>query len=149
MSKDMSGFKELEKFFKKAGKESKDKSERAVKAGGEAIQKIARENVSVDQGQLRQSIISTNFTAKDGFGAEIGPTVKHGPFIEFGTKPHFPSVEALERWAEMNGMAGAGYAIAKKISKVGTKEKPYLVPAFNKVAPKVLKSLEKILKGIE
>ncbi len=149
MASNIKGLGIVEKFLSTIGKETELKLGRVLIAGGNAIQKISRENVSVNQGLLRQSIISTKNFAPDELEVEVGPTAFYGPFIEFGTRPHFPPVEPLERWAQLHGMAGAGFAIAKKISREGTKPKPYLIPAFNKVAPKVFKKLNQVIQGID
>lgn len=52
---------------------------------------------------------------------------KYGIFVEKGTGPHFPPVAPLERWAhlKLGAPAGAGFAIARKISKKGTKAQPF------------------------
>ena len=98
-----------------------------------AIQTQAKDNVralgAIDNGQLRQSI--TIDTVARGFGAEVGPEEPYGLYIELGTRKHFPPVQPLEEWAHRHGMEkGAGYAIARKISKEGSQARPFLLPAF-------------------
>ncbi|MBU1173740.1 MAG: hypothetical protein KKD44_29570, partial [Proteobacteria bacterium] len=51
---------------------------------------------------------------------KVGTIVQYAPFIEFGTKPHFPPVEPIEAWASRHGMAGMGFVIARAISRRGT-----------------------------
>lgn len=65
----------------------------------------------------------------DGLQAEIGPTAPYGPYVEFGTRPHFPPMEALEGWARRHGFSSA-WPICKKIAERGLPARPYLSPAF-------------------
>lgn len=149
MAGNIKGLGIVKKFLATVGKPTELKLGRVLIAGGNAIQKIARENAPIDQGGLRNSIISTKNFAPDELEVEVGPTVLYAPFIEFGTKAHFPPVEPIERWAQRHGMPGAGFAIARKIASRPTKARPFLIPAFNKVAPKVFKKLNKVIQGID
>lgn len=64
--------------------------------------------------------------------------VPHAAAVEFGSKPHFPPVKAitgreemLDKWARIKlGDPTAAFLIARKISKVGTKAQPFMIPAF-------------------
>ncbi len=55
--------------------------------------------------------------------AIVGTNVQYAPFIEFGTKPHFPPLDALRAWLGKKGRPpkSAAFAIALKISREGTK----------------------------
>jgi hypothetical protein len=125
------GARELDREFDRQLKKC-DGVKRVINEMAIAIQTQAQDNVralgAVDNGQLRQSI--TVDTVSRGFGAEIGPEEPYGLYIELGTRKHFPPVQPLEEWAHRHGMDGAGYAIAKKISKRGTQARPFLLPAF-------------------
>jgi len=149
------GEKALKKFLDKVGTDTRNKIRRAVVAGGNAVQKKARENLASnktnDTGNLTNSIISTKTLGKDEFITEIGPTVDYGAHVEFGTRPHFPPTLPLKRWAERHGFSNPVFAaemIALKISHRGTRAQPYLIPAFNVVSPKVFKKIDSIVKGI-
>lgn len=85
----------------------------------------------VDTGRLRTSI-TTNV---EQLRATIGPTVHYAPYVEFGTRPHWPPPGALQPWASRHGFpAGAkGDAIVRWIiSRRGTKAHPFLRPAAQK-----------------
>lgn len=83
-------------------------------------------------------------------------------YIENGTKPHFPPLDAIRRWISVkpvlprplpNGKLPTdnqlAYLIGRKISKVGTKAKPFLKPTItdfdliNKVYNEVLTLINK------
>lgn len=121
---------------------------RDLKDAGIQIEKEAKDNVSVDRGNLQVSIKS-EFDRNKTTGAsrvDIFPKEFYGVFLEFGTRPHFPPSAPLIDWAVRHGMPpSAGYAIQQKIGKEGTKPAPYLIPAYNKVAPKYKKNIDKTI----
>lgn len=80
-----------------------------------------------DTGNLANTVIVE--TKADGLQAEIGPTAPYGPYPEFGTRPHFPPMEALEDWARKHGFESA-WPICRAIAKRGLPARPYLSPAF-------------------
>lgn len=83
-----------------------------------------------NQGTLRESVDVVESTPRRGV---VGVGEKYGLYIEKGTRPHFPPVAPLERWAQTKlGKKGIGFLIARKISRVGTKAKPFVEPAFEK-----------------
>ncbi len=58
----------------------------------------------------------------------------HSAAVEFGTKPHWTSVENLKAWARRKlGDENAAYAIQRKIAKFGTDRHPFMVPALMEV----------------
>jgi len=155
MASEVQGAEELRRFILGLQPEVRNKVKRVLNAGGSAIQRQARKNLvlnqSNDQGELTNSIITTNAFKKDNLSVEVGPTAKHGPFIEFGTEPHFPPLLPLKRWAERHGIENPdSFArnLSNKIGWRGTEEKPYLIPAFNKIGPKVIKELKKALRSL-
>lgn len=89
-------------------------------------------------------------------------------FIENGTKPHFPPVDAIKKWIKVKHILPRplasgklpttdqlAYLIGRKISKVGTKAKPFLKPTItdfdliNKVYNEVTNLLNKQLEDLE
>ena len=153
MASKLEGFKELEAFIKKLDPVTKKRLMRVLNAGGNAIQRQARltlkANETNDQGDLSNSITSTSQFRPGTLAVEVGPTVKHGPFIEFGTKPHFPPQLPLKRWAERHGIEDPeqfARNLQLKIGWRGTEAQPYLIPAFNKIGPKIIKRLDQELR---
>ena len=89
-------------------------------------------------------------------------------FIENGTKPHFPPVDAIKKWISVKPILPRplksgklptdnqlAYLIGRKISKVGTKAKPFLKTTITdfdlvgKIYDEVTNLLNKQLEDLE
>lgn len=89
-------------------------------------------------------------------------------YIENGTKPHWPPVDAIKKWISVKPVLPRplksgklptsnqlAFLIARKISRVGTKAKPFLKPTItdfdliNKVYNEVVNLLNKQLEDLE
>jgi HK97 gp10 family phage protein len=146
MKVDVKGLKEVEKSIDELlSKEGMIKRE--VMATALDIQKKAKKKLrswkAVDTGHLSNSIIVDS--VQGGAAAEIGPTAPYGPYVEFGTKPHFPPPSALEDWARHHGFDSA-WPICKIIAKRGLKERPYLEPAYEEEKEGFVERIKKILE---
>ena len=109
----------------------------------------ARENLtndgSISDGNLRRSITGQAFMDREGVSMGIiGSALKYAPYVEYGTRPHFPPVSALYDWVRKKlGISGEkliksiSFLIARKISKVGTYASPYLTPAIDNQSRKL------------
>jgi HK97 gp10 family phage protein len=149
--------KQFAKWLESLQPEVADKMSRIMIEGGNRIQKEAMNTVaknSHNTGNLLNHIDSTtNITGKIATEIIIGTTVPYAPYVEYGSGPHKSSNNSsqfrddLKRWCELHGLPF--WPVYKKIVKNGIKEKPFLIPAFNKIAPKVQKALEKVLKEIK
>ena len=150
--------KQFAKWLESLQPEVADKMSRIMVEGGNKIQKEAMNTVaknSHNTGNLLNHIDSTaNITGKIATEVIIGTSVPYAPYVEYGSGPHKSSKGSAEfkddikRWCELHGIKN-WYAVYKKIVKNGIKEKPFLIPAFNKIAPKVQRALEKVLKEIK
>jgi len=67
--------------------------------------------------------------------------VLYAIYVEKGTRPHFPPVEAIRR--SMKVTEQHAWAIARSIARKGTKAYPYLMPAADALYP-TLKSRIKL-----
>ncbi len=141
------GHKELQKHLKTASVEKQKRIKAETYASGIDVQKAAVKNLKEsgawDLGTVAYSILVDR--VKGGAAVEIGPTAPHGPYVEWGTKPHFPPLDALEGWARRHGFDSA-WPIAKKISEKGTPAKPFLLPAYLAVVNKYYNRLKEILR---
>jgi len=141
------GTKELQKEIERMSKRQVAESKREVYASGIDIQRKAKEKLrghkAWDQGNLANSIMVD--LIKSGAIAEIGPEAPYGPYVEGGTKPHFPPPDALEGWARRHGFDSA-WPICKAIAKRGLKARPYLYPAYLEIEPKFHENLLRILR---
>jgi len=110
--------------------------ERTMYRSTEMIKNRARELVPVDTGNLRRSIRDIVQVGEREIKGIIGPTEPYGAPVEFGARPHFPPVGALERWANKRGINP--WALAVSISRKGTRPHPFLIPAFEQFKNKII-----------
>ena len=77
----------------------------------------------VDTGRLRASIT----TFLEPRRAMVSATAFYAPYVEYGTRPHFPPVSALRPWAKRHGNMSA-WALARAIARRGTRPHPFMAP---------------------
>lgn len=104
----------------------------------------ARRRVPIDLGNLKASI--QYYISKNGTEADITAEEKYASAVEFGTSPHFPPIQALEGWAGRKGIPA--FLVARKISKEGTPAQPFMRPAFEKIKPKFVKALVRLMRYV-
>lgn len=102
-----------------------DQSTRYVKG---QIRDEIRSNRITNTGNLARSVAIEPVKPNRG---RVYVSEMYGAAVEFGSRPHFPPVAPLERWAQTKlGKSGIGFLIARKIARVGTKANPFVAPAF-------------------
>jgi HK97 gp10 family phage protein len=106
-----------------------------AKAG--AVTELAmKEQAPVDTGRLRASIVPVLFATR----VTIGPTVNYAPFVEFGTRPHWPPQGALQPWARRHGFPVGplgDFLVRRAIALRGTKAQPFVGPGIRKALPQI------------
>ena len=79
-----------------------------------------KKETPVDTGRLRASI-----THKvEPFRAVVGTNVAYAPHVEFGTRPHWPPLAALQPWARRHGFPAGrqgAFLVARAIARRGTR----------------------------
>ena len=109
-------------------------------------EKLTQEH-GADTGELKSSII-----VKVENNSIIIEMSEQGKYIEFGTPPHMPPVEALQGWVRRKWGAGskdgdpknmaAAWRLAYAIKRRGTRPYPFIRPTFNnELIPIVQKNL--------
>ncbi len=88
------------------------------------VQRAAMQNAPVDTGRLRASITPEVVTQGKTVMGIVGSVVAYAPFVELGTRPHWPPLAALEVWARRHGRSAA-YG-QKLIASRGTPAVRYL-----------------------
>ncbi len=86
----------------------------------------ARTLAPVDTGRLRASIlpeVRSNALTGSVMGV-VGSNVDYAPYMELGTKAHFPPLSALEVWAKRHGTTA--FVVAKAIARKGIKARRFL-----------------------
>lgn len=84
----------------------------------------------VDTGRLRASITPEVFRGANEIYGIVGTNVEYAPYVEFGTRPHWPPLSALEVWASRHHTTA--YLVALGISRHGTAARKFLTNAFEK-----------------
>lgn len=114
----------------------------------------AKRRVSVGTtGDLERSIIIQRVYWDRGILHGLwGTTLEYGLYVEVGTGPHMPPVDALKQWAQRHlGSEDAAWGLALHIAKHGTKEHPYLRPAadehYSSLARNIKRAWEKMSAG--
>lgn len=114
-------------------------------AGDECVQ-LAQINLhrmkppGIDTGALVQSI-----QARHGkLHSVVFSNLKYAPYIEFGTKPHFPPLDAIKAWVrrKLRKPESLAYPIARAIGKRGTPPRPFLSTALKTVQKRLLAQMK-------
>jgi len=84
----------------------------------------ARRYAPVDTGRLRASIVPDVRRIGDDVVGIVGTNVDYAPYMELGTRPHFPPVSALMVWARRHHINA--FLVARAISRRGLKARPFL-----------------------
>lgn len=118
--------------------------EKFLDRGAFYIQGEARKNAPKDTGRLGNSI----GTDKPNPSARsIGPSVKYGEDVEFGTDPHNVSIGEISGWAKRKGLNP--YAVQEAISLRGTKAQPFMQPAATASEGKIASLVPVLASEIE
>ena len=85
-------------------------------------------NAPVDTGRLRASITSALDTRSLPLWGKVTTNVFYAPYVEFGTRPHFPPPAALEVWASRHGIPT--FLVCRAIARRGTKAHRFMQRAW-------------------
>lgn len=117
--------------------------------GSQAVQaKVvidAREYVPTGvTGTLSQSIQAGDVVVTDdNIVAFVVANADYASFVEFGTRPHFPPIEALRDWcAKFLGDESLAFVVARAISRRGTLAHPFMGPALLQNMPVFKRAME-------
>ncbi|MCD6663508.1 MAG: hypothetical protein LT082_08920 [Comamonas sp.] len=96
------------------------------------VQREAQERTPKVTGKTAASIASDAFATPVGVIGIVGSSQPSATFIELGTKPHMPPVEALVPWVravlgvDRKRERSVAYLVARKIARKGTKaQRPF------------------------
>ncbi len=116
------------------------------------VQNQARQKAPVDTGRLRSSIATQVDHSTPPMWGKIGTNVKYAPFVEFGTRPHWPPPGALQPWARRHGFPPGpegDFLVRRAIARHGTRAQPYLIPALEESMGDIRRFLDKMADEIE
>lgn len=146
----VNGIKELQRDFSNGSKIVDINLQKAMDYSTTRVKQNVREEIVnrgiTNQGGLQKSVNVYESTPKRGV---VGVGEKYGLYVEQGSRPHFPPVAAIERWAQTKlGVRGAGFLIARKIARVGTKAHPFVAPAFSRSKVFIQQQFDTAIKNI-
>jgi len=110
------------------------------------IHRSARLNAPVDTGRLRASITPSVTATENVIKGIVGSNVVYAPYVELGTRPHFPPISALETWARSHGTSA--FLVARAISRRGTKAVKYLQRAYEENIGRIMSMINLAVKKI-
>lgn len=137
-----------------------DASRRRMEAAALIIEAGARDKSPVFMGLLRSSWTHQVEALAGEVKGIVGNPVHYAPMQEFGTgllcdgpggtgSAHYPPAAALGRWAELHGMAGMEYAIARAIgARGGLEPKRMLRDSLEQNRGAAQDQLEKVLDDV-
>lgn len=100
----------------------------------------------VDTGRLRASITPSVTATENVIKGIVGSNVVYAPYVELGTRPHFPPISALETWARSHGTSA--FLVARAISRRGTKAVKYLQRAYEENIGRIMSMINLAVKKI-
>lgn len=106
----------------------------------------AKKNAPVDTGRLRASLTpEVRSVGADVIGI-VGTNVVYAPYMELGTRPHWPPPGALAVWARRHHMSE--FAVRLSISIKGTKPRWFLKSAYEDNLDRIKSILDRAMKKI-
>ena len=110
------------------------------------ITRDAKTLAPVDTGRLRASITPDVQLEADAVLGVVGSNVLYAPYMELGTRPHWPPRGALAVWAERHGIPE--FLVMRAIAMRGTKAYKFLQGAFEQNKDRIERILEHTVEGI-
>jgi HK97 gp10 family phage protein len=138
------GLDEFRRALRRFPKVAKRGAKRGMKRGVLRVQRSARQSAPVDTGRLRASIAYVVRVLANGVRGIVGSAVEYAPFVEFGTRPHWPPIAALETWARRHGTSA--FVVARAIAQRGTEARNYLRDALKENASKVARDISREIR---
>ena len=120
------GLEELRAALRKFPDAAKRGAKRGLTSGVIRVHRSAREYAPKDTGQagLTGSITYKVESLVGGVRGIVGSAKFYAPYMEFGTKPHWPPPGALATWAERHGIPE--FLVCRAIAQHGTKPRRFL-----------------------
>ncbi|SMB97951.1 phage protein, HK97 gp10 family [Thermanaeromonas toyohensis ToBE] len=149
-----------EEMFKAMVDAITEQLEKGLEDIGGQIERRAKRKAPTDTGALRRSITAQ----REGLTEKVGSNLHYAPYVEFGTRPHWPPVEPIREWVWRNrgkfGITGRGkkankevdrvtFLVRAKIAKRGTAPRRYLRDALEEVKPRIAKVLAYYVRRAE
>ena len=110
------------------------------------LQRDARIFAPVNIGRLQSSIVPAIRATPDTVEGVVGTDVDYAPYMEFGTRPHFPPIAALQVWADRHGVSA--FLVARAIARRGLAPRRYMQRSFEKNKSAIERRFERAIAEI-
>jgi len=110
---------------------------RALKKSAKAVEEEVKPLTPVNLGDLKRNIKSSATKTEARVGVRGTPR-KYAPYVEFGTRPHWPPLEPILRWVTQKAR-GKGFRGAFGIQRRGQKRQAQLYAAARGVQAAIAK----------
>jgi HK97 gp10 family phage protein len=117
-----------------------------MRAATSIVSSTARQNAPVDTNVLKASIMPKVISRDKMTTGVVGSNVHYAPFMELGTRPHWPPLAALEGWARRHGTTA--YVVARAIARRGLKPRHYLRRALESNQGKIIQIFNSFVKRV-
>lgn len=104
------------------------------------VQRDAKRLAPVDTGRLRASITPEIRQRGNTVQGVVGTNVVYAPPVEFGSRPHYPPISALQVWARRHGMNA--FVLQRAIGRRGTKAHRFFQQAFDQNRDRIVELLD-------
>lgn len=145
------GAKELIESMQRLRGAVQSEGRRFLKAWSDYTVKQAQINIlnvgAVDTNEMIQGIHYD--ISSDGMQSTIKPSEKADKYaaaVEYGTKPHWPPISALEGWAQRHGIPA--FLVARKISIEGTEPREFWAKTWEETQSHVAGDVDNFLDAI-
>lgn len=118
----------------------------AIRTATLLVQRDAKRLAPVDTGRLRASITPSVSQYGETIEGVVGSNVTYAPYMELGTRPHWPPPGALAVWARRHGTSE--FLVARAIARRGTKARKFLERAFEQNIGRIQQMFEITIKRI-
>lgn len=158
---DISGIKEVENAIKKIDAKATKGLSAELDTSSLNIQKMAARTAPGNLGKLRGSF---NIDIGNQLFKSVFSTVEYAPYVEFGTRGKVKIPSGFEQFAAQYKSSGQGakgawkaiefwikrkgidpkltFVIFRSIMRNGIKPQPFMIPAYEKEKPELLKRLK-------
>lgn len=110
------------------------------------VTRDAKINAPVDTGRLRASITPEVTAQGETIQGVVGSNVTYAPYMELGTRPHWPPLAALEVWARRHHTSA--FLVARSIALHGTAPREFLQKSFDANKDKIEKRIGQAVEAI-
>lgn len=97
----------------------------------------------------RNQLVKTQITSYGVVGGWEN-TLEYAPYVEYGTRPHYPPLSAIWAWAKKKGVDP--FALQQSIGMWGTEAHPFMAPgkfaAESRLRPEFEGAIKRIVKAL-